>query len=600
MAPDDRHKTICADLFCYWEKPPNISGLTLESKVDSFNIIDGVSFTKATTVNGFLYDNKEQFFSCIFPSIILGGIPYPISTTAWAQIAPLMTTQVSTMSLLYKPGNFQEYSSYLITFDVGELEVSPSRERLELNDKDYKKVASAIDIVCTGLLQGIIDAKDDFIEILQDVATDFNQNTFETTKELFDTNINYSNLLRYITKYASIDTLLDKSAVFNAVDIIKMKEVIATIRLSLEPLTPKSNGLAIFTTSDRIAFYSNGGIKAYVRKRTVYKLELIQSIYLHDEQNEVDVYFLIADENKVTNKLSAVINTNSLDYVNTSNFVMIDDRELYRALKRFYTSITFKELDQEEVSRVYRAKRTTINRATADRSLGRPMGYFKEPRKALTIGEFYDLPLENNYFIYKDSRSRNGYVDDTTPLDNILKIKLLDHYNVKVIIVTSKETMNKRFSRFMDANPNFNFFLNPKEKRVPYEVFKRILGNDFKYYTEILYWISVITTNSVKVIQAKKLYKLLVTKKTRQWLFMISKGHPLKMLRRLSSLYSPEYYLVESSRKLIHKTSNSLTLKLMTMYLESPPGGVETTIDIESVIAIHKDKLKQLQKENIA
>jgi len=214
---DHLFATKSLNFFKYWDVKPEIIGidnLRIEESLKNNILFSGTDW--------FIKANKDSNRYSGIPVAVMGNITYPVN---WDLVKQKFTD--STNSKVTKVLRFISVNNFVIRFNIGDLEIAPSREALQYTDHTVNNIVDRLNQVTDELEQCVIDAvnncKTDW-ESKKKFTEFFGTDTYCSNSELFESSIIKNLVLpRLNTKSGFYNNLHNWDANCGKVDIARIK-----------------------------------------------------------------------------------------------------------------------------------------------------------------------------------------------------------------------------------------------------------------------------------------------------------------------------------------------------------------------------------------
>lgn len=214
---DNLFVTKSLNFFKYWDVKPEIIGidnLRIEESLKNNILFSGTDW--------FISGNKYKNSYSGIPVAVMGNITYPVNWELVKQkITDFNDNKVS------KILRFITVNNFVIRFNIGDLEIAPSREALQYTDHTVNNILNRIKQVTSELEQCVIDAihncKTDW-ESKKKFTEFFGSDTYCSNSELFESSVIKNLVLpRLNTQSGAYIGLHNWDANCGKVDIAKIK-----------------------------------------------------------------------------------------------------------------------------------------------------------------------------------------------------------------------------------------------------------------------------------------------------------------------------------------------------------------------------------------
>ncbi len=138
-------KTKSINFFRFWKVQPKIIGISDDELKDSDikPIIDGGDWK---IISGNLNNYRSSYSSNRESLAIMGNIAYPIE---WNLVTETLQKNDKLNSRIRSILNFITHNHSIITFNIGELQMAPSREALQYTDKTINSIIKKLTKICS-------------------------------------------------------------------------------------------------------------------------------------------------------------------------------------------------------------------------------------------------------------------------------------------------------------------------------------------------------------------------------------------------------------------------------------------------------------------
>jgi len=458
--------TKSLNLFKYWDVRPEIVGIDkirLEESLITNIIFSGTNWFVKSSSNRYEYTGTSIF--------VMGNIAYPVN---WDLVRQKFT-QNSPSKVVNNIIRFITANHFVIRFNIGDLEIAPSREALQYTDHTVNNIINRLNQVTTEMEQCATDvinncktvweSKKKFIEL-------FGSDDYSNTSGLYDSSILKSLVLpRLDTKSGSYVDLHNWDANCGCVDIIKIKS--GTTPFDYVPVLTivRKHGLDGYewlsgkVNYSKIVASSKSGIIIMDMDR---KTHIKACVYDYAKKHNLTNVYLLRFNNDIVK--DAFFKQNDLTGV--EHFVKLSD--IFPAFKAALPKRVAKKVED-----------TCVNV-----EMYNPNSYFyRYHRNNRNKGVLCELDLtEKGYYLYVEDGQvtiNNKKMDVTFFKEHMYSLSQLNKFDVeKVFLFGPKIKNSKKFIKNSANWTNFTVHLDTFVK-IKYDLTSNIFGlvfkNEFEY-----------------------------------------------------------------------------------------------------------------------